>query len=66
MDIERPYFSEKGEWTHQEREFSERAINDIGIEAWYILLAVQRKEGNEAFITATQKIWPSGVPPEIE
>ena len=65
MDRERPYFSDLGEWTHQEREFAERAINDIGVEAWHNLLAVQRKEGNEAFVKAMHQIWPNGMPPEI-
>jgi hypothetical protein len=66
MDIERAYFSDLGEWTNQEREFAERAVNDIGIEAWHNLLAIQRKEGNDAFVKATMQIWPGGMPPEID
>jgi hypothetical protein len=62
MDTERPYFSILGEWTCQEREFAERAISDIGFDTWQVLLAVQRKEGNEAFIKAMQQIWPNGLP----
>lgn len=65
MDLERQYFSDQGEWTHQERAFAERAVNDIGVEAWQRLLAIQRKEGNEAFIKAMQQIWPDGMPPDI-
>jgi hypothetical protein len=65
MDLERSYFSDLGEWTHQEREFAERAVKDIGIDAWHRLLAILRKEGNEAFIQATHQIWPDGMPPEI-
>jgi hypothetical protein len=66
MDIERAYFSDLGEWTNQEREFAERAVHDIGLEAWQKLLAIQRKEGNDAFVKATMQIWPNGMPPEID
>ncbi len=65
MHKERQYFSAQDEWTHQEREFSERAIKDIGLEAWHTLLNVQRLHGNEEFIKATCQIWPNGIPPEI-
>lgn len=64
MELVRSYFSEQGEWTHQEREFAERAIRDIGMHAWHELLRVQRHEGNDAFVEATRRIWPDGMPPD--
>jgi hypothetical protein len=64
VDKERAYFSENGEWTNQEREFANRAIKNIGLAAWHTLLRVQRSDGNDAFIEATHKIWPNGMPPE--
>jgi hypothetical protein len=63
MNKEIEYFSENDEWTHQEREFANRAIRQIGMESWQALLKIQRELGTEAFVKATSQIWPQGMPP---
>ena len=63
MDNERQYFSEIGEWSHQEREFANCAVQDIGLAAWHDLLRIQKTQGNDAFLRAILRIWPSGKPP---
>lgn len=61
VDKEIQYFSENEEWTHQEREFANHAIREIGLESWQALLKIQREQGTEAFVKATSRIWPQGM-----
>lgn len=65
VDKEKPYFSENGEWSSQERDFANRAVQEIGLAAWHDLLRIRKSEGNDAFVRAVARLWPNGLPPEL-
>ena len=63
MENECQYFAECDEWSSLEREFANRVVQSIGLNAWHDLLRVQRLYGKEAFLSAILEIWPDGAPP---